>query len=832
MSETLASLTTKGRPYLQEYLELNGVTINDNGKFRCIHPDHEDLDPSSGIIPESNGEMFHCFGCSANGDVFSAAHYLEGKPLLGPGFLSENLEYILSKFGIEHQPIELTKDQIDRVRFLRLHDAVVQTMLEVDVEGNLKHLDTAAAEERGWTTKTCLDLQIGSIKDLKEFTDAIQRKTSLTKASMEEMGVDKKLFGPKKITFVIRDHIGAVTGFVTRNLNWKRGSSIPKYENTSEFKNRFYDKSRLLYGLDKSKKLTGLRLDVFEGYGSYVTAYQAGYRNCAAIGGTAFTQGHVDLLYDLGFRHINLVFDHDETGKKLSESNIEKFSGYQGLKITIMKLPITAEELAEAPGNNDPDFYIRKHGVEAYRKLRNIGAFEYKISRTSLTLGSEEAIDFAKQTAKLILNEENRIERGRMVKVLSEHTGVDREDIEAEINRIEGTQVSRIRDDLQKQLRYVKDPDALGSLLDTAQGQLVETSSTKRDKYLASVGESVEIWTEIFSDMNQLKDGVHGWKTGYPALDNMLDGIAKPEKSGIAYGIAGSPQQGKSAAMLNIALRVAQGNDDASVLYWAIDDSRKAIAYRLVSIISGVPIKKVRRMIAPNKEEIKKILDAQNILIALCEDGRLIFKDDRFGRTKKKAEAWISDVQDKYGRHILFCADSLHNIYGGGEMRTKLVDSSTWVKGLCTRMPLSAIVTLEIIKNRGTEKPTLQSIAESGKMEFDFDAVAVAWNETHVKHGNFDMIDTKWGSPGNWKPVIELDFQKNKSAAGEKGSIYFHFDPATTEMVRAVTKIDGLEVSRPLVADMGGGAKITIENSKDSSRTLVRAEPTLDLRRP
>jgi hypothetical protein len=117
-------------------------------------------------------------------------------------------------------------------------------------------------------------------------------------------------------------------------------------------------------------------------------------------------------------------------------------------------------------------------------------------------------------------------------------------------------------------------------------------------------------------------------------------------------------------------------------------------------------------------------------------------------------------------------------------------------------------------------------------MEFDFDAVAVAWNETHVKHGNFDMIDTKWGSPGNWKPVIELDFQKNKSAAGEKGSIYFHFDPATTEMVRAVTKIDGLEVSRPLVADMGGGAKITIENSKDSSRTLVRAEPTLDLRRP
>lgn len=833
MTETYESLIMKASPYLVEYLELMGVEFNRLSKFSCINPEHEDREPSSSIIPDSNGEAFHCFGCLASGDVFTAAHYLEGKPLLGPGFLSENVEYILNKFGVEHEKIELSKEQIRKIRFSKLHNAVMAAMHEKDEEGNLVHLELSHAIERGWKEETCQRLSIGTIKDFKKFTDSIQKKTSLSKIDMEEMGLSRDLFGPKKLTFTIRDHTGMVAGFVARAINWKKGSSVPKYKNTSEFKNPFYDKSKILYGLDGARKLTGLRLDIFEGYGDYVTAYQEGYKNCAAMGGTAFTQSHVDLLYDLGFRHINLIYDNDKTGEALREATIERFSGYQGLKVTIMHLPIPEGDL-EVEGQNDPDFYIRKYGIKAYREIRTIGAFEHKISKQKFAPMSEEAVSFAKETCRLILNEENRIERGRMIKALSKHTGIDKSDLEAEIDRIEGSELVKIKDDLQRKLRWIRDPDTLSNALTSAQGQLLEASSTREDRYLMSTTESLQTWTDIFKDMNTQKEGIHGWTTGYEPLDLMLDGIAKPTTSGVCYGIAGSAQHAKSTILLNIALRVARRNEDVSVLFWAIDDSRRAIAYRLISILSGVPMKKVRRMYPPSEEDEEAMLEAQREISRLSEEGRLIFKDDKLGRSKEKVEKWVAGVKEEYNRDILLCIDSLHNIIGGEDTRSKLIGSSTWIKGLCTKVPLSAMATLELvnIRNLSHGKPNITFISETVKLQFDFDALAIAWNELQSKYGDYDLVTAKWGEPGNYKPYIELDWQKNKSAAGEKGPIYFKFEPDTTTLLEATRTIDGLEISKPVISTMNRGeGTVIIESEKDERGELIRtANPGVRIR--
>ena len=821
MSESFESLTAKGRPYLVEYLESHGVEFTKRGKFSCIHPDHPDTDPSANIIPTSNGEEFNCFGCGAHGDIYAAAHYLEDKPLIGPGFMSENLEYVLTKMGVEHEKVELTEEQVNKLKFHKLHQAVVNTMLEEDEDGDFIHLDLTYADERGWGKEICKKLIVGSVRDFKKFSESVQAKTSLNLAAIEDMDITKDLFGPKKLTHAIRDHTGSAVGFVARTIGWKKGSSLPKFKNTSEFKNPYYKKGRLLYGLDDVRKLTGLRLDIFEGYGDLVTARQAGLKTCAAMGGTAFTTDHADLLYGLGFRHVNLVFDDDKTGRNLSEANIKKFSGYSGLKVTVMYLP----DLGDEEGQNDPDFFIRTRGLEVYRKIRTVGAFEFKLRQHELIPESDEAISFAKETCRLILNEENRIERARMVKALSAATGVDRKDLEDEIERVESTELASITGRLQKALKNVRDPDQLSDILDKARGNLQKTSSTKEDRYQMSIGQSLEAWQGIFQGMEIQKAGMHGWITGYDVLDQMLDGIAKPSSGGICYGIAGAPQHGKSAAMLNIGLRVAQRNPDATVLYWAIDDCCNSIAYKLVAILSGVSIKKVRRMYTPNEEEELAIQKAKAEVMRLIEEGRLVFKDDAFGRSKAKAESWIKYMQDEYQRDILFCVDSLHNVSGGQDMRTKLIETSTWLKAMCAKMPLSAIATLEMVKDRGQEKPTLQKISETAKIEFDFDAVAVAWNETQGKYGDMDLVTAKWGEAGDWKPIIELDWQKNKSAAGEKGPIYFHLDPYTTAFNNATRTIEGLEPSKPLISDMGKGSTVMIENQKDIKGGLVASKP-------
>ena len=101
------------------------------------------------------------------------------------------------------------------------------------------------------------------------------------------------------------------------------------------------------------------------------------------------------------------------------------------------------------------------------------------------------------------------------------------------------------------------------------------------------------------------------------------------------------------------------------------------------------------------------------------------------------------------------------------------------------------MATLEMVKNKTKgEKPTLMQISESGKMEFDFDTVAVVWNAAQGNYCAVDSVSAKWGAPGNWKPIIEMDIQKNKAGAGEKGSLYFKYDTDTTGFVDCSSFID------------------------------------------
>ncbi len=826
MSDKLHELIVEGMPYLTQYLQENGVEIGKNGLFSCIHPNHDDSNPSCGIVPKSNGEIFHCLGCQCSGNIYTAAHYLENKPLYGIGFVKDNLEYILDKFGIDHESVELTEAQVRSFKYQKVYDAAVSVMFQKNELNSYVHIIFDHARTRGWSEDTCLELQVGTIIDYQKFIKNIGLVTSLSSSEIEEMGITDKLFGPTKLTFTIKDHKGKIIGFVCRNMDWKKGSDLPKYYNTCEFKNPFYQKDRLLYGLNIAKKFTGLPLDIFEGYGSYVTAYQAGLRTCVAMGGTAFTNEHAQLLFDLGFRTINYVMDVDETGKNLSKVYIERFSGFQGLKVGIKTLPIKPEDL-KIEGQNDADFFLKTYGIDEYRKIRTIGAFEHSLNKQAgLLKGSDEAIAFAKQTIKLIMNEASSIDRGQKVNILSSVTGVPVEDLKDEIARLENSDLSSIKAKLEKKLKSTNDPDSLESLLSGSLDQLKDTGNTKVERYQISDAESIEVLTDIFTDMNSQKEGIHGWKTGYQLLDEKIDGLTRPTRGGACIGFAGEAQAGKSAAMLNIALNAVMNNDDISVLYWAIDDNRKAIAYRMVSMLSGVHIKKVRRMLPASKDEVERIVVAQRKLLKLTEDRKLIFKDDTFGRSRRKAEAWINSFQSSCNNQILFCVDSLNNISSddGSELRAKMISNTGWLKSLCSRIPATVMATIELVKNRGDTKPNLMAISESVKVEYDFDTIAIVWNESKFK--KIEECSAKWGIEGFWKPVIELDFQKNKCAAGEKGSIFFDFDPTTTLFLNPRDSIE-IEPSKPVEVKIGDSS--ILYSSDTDIKPEKRPQITLNL---
>ena len=99
-------------PRLREYLVYQGVTINDQQFFSCIAPDHPDHNPSCSIggnisPPES---VFHCFSCGKSGNIFHACHFLEKKPISGPGFFEDTLVHLSKMFEIEYEPVKISDD--------------------------------------------------------------------------------------------------------------------------------------------------------------------------------------------------------------------------------------------------------------------------------------------------------------------------------------------------------------------------------------------------------------------------------------------------------------------------------------------------------------------------------------------------------------------------------------------------------------------------------------------------------------------------------------------------------------------------------------------------
>lgn len=798
---TLSDLAEKGKQFLRQYLSDNGVEIVSKGSgewIKCISPDHDDRNPSCAFIPESNGTWIHCFSCGYSGDIYRAATALEDKPSAGMGYIKENIEYILTKYGVDFDPIEYTEEQLENYRYDTLYDTVFKLMTTVSKDTSLPiYCDIEHAKARGWTRETCSRLGIGSIKDYSKFISALESSTKIPIDELKRMGIKEDLFGPDFITFCIKDHLGVTKGVVSRYVKWTEDSIIPKYKNTSISDNPCYHKDELLYLCNLAKKYTTLRLDIFEGYGSAVTAHQEGYTNAVALGGTALTTYHVELIRSLGFQHINLVLDQDSTGTSKMDTYIEKFSGYNGLKVTTTDLPFNDED-RKVKGQNDPDYYIRKYGISEYRKLKPVGVFEHMIKKHGPSINPETnpafTSVFTKNMIKLIINEADLVERSQMMATLSKYTGVDKEDIRAEIGRLESNDISRIKDNILRDLKRSSSVDDIHSILDRAQFSIENSSNLKKDKHLLSVSETIEFFDDVFIEMNSHKEGIHGWITGYTALDNKLDGIPKPLKAGRAIALAGASQHGKSAILLNVATEIALRNNDVACCYWAIDDNRKSIAYRLISMLSKVPMKKILNNVKRSDDDIKAMKEAQDMLRWLTSERKLVFKDDKFGRNMAKADAWIKETQDATGNHVLFCIDSLHNVKNDSDdARMKVLTSSTWAKALTAKVPATVLMTLEMVKNRiAGQKPNMISISETVKIEFDMDTIGIVWNEAVGSFTNLDnpLIKAKWGSPGAYKPIIELDLQKNKSGAGERGSVYFKYDNETTGIVGCSSSLE------------------------------------------
>ena len=336
-----------------DYVKLRKAGAN----FVGLCPFHQEKTPSFAVHPVK--QIFHCFGCGAGGDVFKFVMLIVSLSF------PEALRRVAEKVGV--RLAERDFDDVsdanarERVTLLKIHEAAVKfyaAQLGATAEGRAAR---AYLADRGLSDEVVGKFRLGyapsdgqgltrALLDTQFAAEALERSGLVLRDAEGRRHFDRFR---RRIIFPIANESGKVVAFGGRAL----GDDQPKYLNSPE--TPIYAKSRLLYHLDRAGSAIR-RLDyaiLVEGYMDCIAVASAGIENVVASCGTSLTESQIRLLSRFS-RRVVVNYDPDSAGMAATERSLTLLLE-EGFEAKVLALP----------GGLDPDSFIRRQGVAAYREL-------------------------------------------------------------------------------------------------------------------------------------------------------------------------------------------------------------------------------------------------------------------------------------------------------------------------------------------------------------------------------------------------------------------------------------------------------------------------------
>ncbi|MCX6782121.1 MAG: DNA primase [Candidatus Magasanikbacteria bacterium] len=412
---------------IQEYLPLKKAGAN----WKAPCPFHHEKTPSFMVHPEK--QIWHCFGCGKGGDIFTFVQEMEGLDF------PETLKLLADRAGVKiesSQYSEINKSQKNRIYEINSKAAYFFHHLLLEM--------SAAAVAREYLYKrrllkeqTVIDWQIGFIPDQWDLlTQYLLKKgfgiddlvaSGLTVKNDERKSHYDRFRG--RIMFPIQDVHGNIVGFTGRILVETENSG-GKYVNTPQ--TLAYDKSRVIYGLNKAKQeiKTKDMAVLVEGQMDVIACHEAGMKNVIAASGTALTDDQVRLIKRYT-NNIAMAFDADSAGQNAAKRGID-VALLAGLNIKVIKIPDGA--------GKDADECLKKNSNVWFRSVDEAtGIMEWYFA--NILKGANLSDPKTKQkAAQALLSEVAKIpyavEREAWVKKMSELLGADTAILLEELRKI------------------------------------------------------------------------------------------------------------------------------------------------------------------------------------------------------------------------------------------------------------------------------------------------------------------------------------------------------------------------------------------------------------
>ena len=345
-------------------------------QYRANCPFHNEKSPSFYVNPAR--QRFKCFGCGASGDAIAFVRDFENLPFM------DAVKRLASRAGVqireEESDPEADKQRKSKGRLLDLHREATEYFHMLLMKAPEAAHARDYLKSRGFGSEMAARWKVGWMPDnTQRFLDwAKSRK--YTGWELKESGICylREENNPKsglrvrfrdRLMFPVCNEIGDVIAYSARQLRADPNSG--KYVNSPE--TVLFKKSRVLFALDRAKKpiLKQQAALLCEGQLDVISCHELGVDHAIATLGTAMTRENAKILKRYT-SHVLICYDADKAGLDAAQRAFRELVP-EGLSVRVVCMP---------PGD-DPDTYLKAHGVDAFRKLiaEAKDFFDFKLER-------------------------------------------------------------------------------------------------------------------------------------------------------------------------------------------------------------------------------------------------------------------------------------------------------------------------------------------------------------------------------------------------------------------------------------------------------------------
>lgn len=398
--------------------------------YKCCCPFHNEKTPSFTVNQER--QIYHCFGCGANGDVFSFVQEYDKLDFLSAvQFLADRtgVKIVYNNSDIKNKDSKDTLLNINNDAASFYHNNLLNSDSGKSCRDYLK--------KRSLSSDILKEFQIGFSPNGWEelLSKALKKGYKLEDIEKAGLIAKNKRSGKVKyydrfrnrLMFPICDTLGRVIGFSGRTLEDKRKEA--KYVNSPE--TLIFHKSSVLFAFDKARKaiVENKFAIVVEGQIDAIRCHSAGLKNVIASQGTALTDQHAKIIKRYA-DEVVLIFDSDAAGIKAALASSKLFIENE-LSVRIVALP----------DGEDPDSLIIKFGIDEFKKLIDeaLPALNYLINEVKknedqkTVVGRKrlrnEIMNFINKCPSESWKEEMIIEASRIINISARSLTKDIEDI-------------------------------------------------------------------------------------------------------------------------------------------------------------------------------------------------------------------------------------------------------------------------------------------------------------------------------------------------------------------------------------------------------------------